>query len=48
MQSKRRTATPSTARGGTTREENAVEIDPAYARTVGLAEGAKVRGIALR
>lgn len=42
MTSKRRTAAPSSGRGGSTREENAIEIDPAYARTVGVTEGVKV------
>ncbi|KAF8428119.1 P-loop containing nucleoside triphosphate hydrolase protein [Tirmania nivea] len=42
MQSKRRTAAPPSGRGGTTREENAIEMDPAYVRTVGLTEGVKI------
>ncbi|KAF8451533.1 hypothetical protein BGX38DRAFT_1049822, partial [Terfezia claveryi] len=42
MQSKRRTAAPTSGRSGTTKEENAIEMDPAYARTVGLTEGVKI------
>ncbi|KAF8472814.1 hypothetical protein BDZ91DRAFT_775278 [Kalaharituber pfeilii] len=42
MQSKRRTAAPTSARGGTMREEATIEMDPAYARTVGLTDGNKV------